>query len=130
MEYLAVGLVLLLLIAGFVTFLVLNATKKSGPVANRGDEGPPGIGADDTPLGDTTQHAGEQSGEGTTVGEQDADDSGGTGRPTSSGAAGTSAAGQSAADPDVAAHLARPGEGEGGRRLDFEPEHPASERDA
>ena len=47
----------LLLIAGFVTFMVLNATKKSGPAADTREEGAPGIGADETPLGDTTEHA-------------------------------------------------------------------------
>jgi hypothetical protein len=75
--------ILMLLIAGFVTFMVLNATKKSSQVADGDDEGAPGMGKDDTPLGDTTEHAGEQSGDGTTVGGQDADQSGGTGRPWS-----------------------------------------------
>jgi len=35
MEYLIPAVVVLLLIAGLVTFLVLNATKKSGPAAGR-----------------------------------------------------------------------------------------------
>ena len=58
----------ILLVAGFVAFLVINAAEKGGPNAE-GEGGPPGIGADDeTPLGDTTQHAGEQTPEGTTPG--------------------------------------------------------------
>jgi hypothetical protein len=40
------------------------------------------VGSDDeTPLGDTSEHAGEQTEEGTTVGGQDADVHGGTGAP-------------------------------------------------
>ncbi len=66
MAYAIVGVVVVLLVAGFVIFMVLNATRKSGPVAETDAEGAPGIGADDTPLGDTTQHAGEQSREGET----------------------------------------------------------------
>jgi len=128
MEYVIPIVIVILLVAGFVTFMVFNATKKSGPVADTADEGPPGIGADETPLGDTTQHAGEQTAEGTTVGGQDADEAGGTGRPMHSGAAGTTGAGERATDPDAAAHRARPGEGEGERELEFEPERPASER--
>ena len=128
MEYVIPIVIVVLLVAGFVMFMVLNATKKSGPAADTGDEGAPGIGADDTPLGDTTQHAGEQTSEGTTVGGQDADEAGGTGRPVQSGAAGTTGAGESLTDPDAAAHRARPGEGEGERGLEFEPERPASER--
>jgi hypothetical protein len=126
MEYLIPAVLVLILVGGFVTFLVLNATKKSGPVADREDEGAPGMGRDETPLGDTTEHAGEQSEQGTTVGGQDADASGGSGRPVHSGSAGSSATGEdpSAADPDAAAHLARPGEGEGHAQLDFEGHRP------
>jgi hypothetical protein len=111
MEYVIPVVLVVLAIAGFVTFLVLNATKKSGPAATA-DEGAPGIGADDTPLGDTSEHAGEQTKEGVTRSDPE------------SGAAGRSS------DPDAAAHVGRPGEGEGGKRLDFEGEQPrpASER--
>jgi hypothetical protein len=122
MEWVLIVVVLILLIGGFVAFLVINASKKSGPVA--GDEGPPGIGPDETPLGDTTQHAGETTEHGTTVGGQDAEESGGTGRPVHSGEAETSAAGQDVADPDAAAHVARPGEGEGRQQLGFEGTQP------
>ena len=41
-----------------------------------------------------------------------------------SGQAETSGAGEDAADPDAAAHVARPGEGEGAEPLDFEAERP------
>jgi hypothetical protein len=109
MEYVIPAVLVLILVAGFVTFLVINATNKSGPVAERDDEGAPGMGGDETPLGDTTQHAGEQTEHGTTA----QDPEGGTAR---------------ADDPDAAAHRARPGEGEGAEELDFEPERPASER--
>jgi hypothetical protein len=112
--------VVVILVGGFIIYLVLNATKKRGPDT--------GMGTDASPLGDTTEHAGEQSREGETVGRQDADEAGGTGRPVQSGPAETSAAGHDPADPDAAAHGARPGEGEGRERLDFEGEHPARER--
>jgi hypothetical protein len=69
MAYAIVGVVVVLIVAGFVIFMVLNATRKSSPAADTPREGAPGIGADDTPLGDTTQHAGEQ-----TPGGETADD--------------------------------------------------------
>ena len=109
MEYVIVALIVLLLVAGFSAYLVMNATRKSGPVAERRDEGPPGIGPDETPLGDTTEHAGEQTEEGTTARDPE------EGRPERP-------------DPDAAAHVGRPGEGEGRERLEFEGERPRSER--
>jgi hypothetical protein len=72
--------------AGLILFLVTNSMKKS----NVSDAGDPGadqnpmamVGSDDeTPAGDTSQHAGEQTEDGTTVGGQDADEHGGTGAP-------------------------------------------------
>ena len=108
MEYVIPAVLVLLLVAGFVTFLVLNATRKSGPAA-RGDR-PPGIGADDeTPLGDTTEHAGDQTEAGTTARDPE----------------------QSRFerdDPAEAAHVGRPGEGEGRERIEFDDERPRSER--
>jgi hypothetical protein len=97
MAYAIAGVLVVLLVGGFVMFLVLNATRKSGPAADTRGEGPPGIGSDDEPLGDTTQHAGEQSGEGAT-----ADD------PDQSGFA--------RVEPDDP-HIARTGEAEGEQRL-------------
>jgi hypothetical protein len=109
MEYVIAALLVLLLVAGFATFLVVNATRKSGPVADPPDEGPPGIGPDDTPLGDTSQHAGRQTEEGVTARDPEERQ-------------------PDPPDPDAAAHVGRPGEGEGRERLEFEGERPRSER--
>ncbi len=58
MSYLAMAILLLLIVGGFVTFLVLNATKRSSP-AGTDSANAPGIGADDeTALGDTPEHSG------------------------------------------------------------------------
>src|SRR5687768_16646540 len=66
MGYVIAAIVVLLLVAGFITFFVMNATRRSGRAgpADPGAEGTPaGIAApDDSPLGDTTQHAGEREG--------------------------------------------------------------------
>ena len=62
MSYLVIGIFLLLIVGGFVTFLVLNATKRSNPAATD-DNAAPGIGADDeSPLGDTPEHAADDAG--------------------------------------------------------------------
>jgi len=70
MGYVIAAIIVLLLVAGFITFFVLSATKRSGRAApsDPGDEGTPaGIASpDDSPLGDTTEHAGDQQ-EGRTV---------------------------------------------------------------
>ncbi|MGH2945430.1 MAG: hypothetical protein ACRDPC_04075 [Solirubrobacteraceae bacterium] len=66
MGYVIAAVVVVLVVAGFVAFLVLNSTRKGGPNPRGG--GPPGVGPDEqTPLGDTDQHAGEQTREGETV---------------------------------------------------------------
>ena len=70
MTYLIPIIVVLLLVSGVVTFVVLNATKQSKPseAANSDDSDPKTMAASDaSPLGDTTEHAGEQSQEGDTV---------------------------------------------------------------
>ena len=70
MEYLIPILLVLLLVSGVVTFMVLNATKQSKPseAQNSEDSDPKTMAASDpSPLGDTTEHAGEQSQEGETV---------------------------------------------------------------
>ena len=70
MEYLIPIMVVLLLVSGVVTFIVLNATKQSKPseADDSEDSDPKTMAAsDDSPLGDTTEHAGEQSQEGDTV---------------------------------------------------------------
>ena len=59
MGYVIAAIVVLLLVAGFVTFFALNATRKSGAAEPHepGAEGtPPGIAApDESEAGDTTQ---------------------------------------------------------------------------
>ena len=64
MEYLIPIVLVLLLVSGFVTFLVLNATRQSKPseAENHDQSDPKTMAASDpSPLGDTTEHAGEQS---------------------------------------------------------------------
>jgi hypothetical protein len=64
MGYVIAGIVVLLLVAGFVTFFVINATKKGGRAgpSDPGAEGnPAGIASPDpSPLGDTAEHSGDQ----------------------------------------------------------------------
>ena len=70
MEYLIPIMVVLVLVSGAVTFLVLNATRKSKPseAHNSEDSDPKTMAASDpSPLGDTTEHAGDTSQEGHTV---------------------------------------------------------------
>ena len=66
MGFVLAAIVVLLLVAGFITFLVLNATRRSGTAGpdDPGAEGSPaGIAApDESPLGDTTEHAGDTAG--------------------------------------------------------------------
>jgi hypothetical protein len=80
MGYVIAAIVLLLIVAAGVTFLMLNATRRQGRAAAADSEhgrGTPGSDAaimapdDNTPLGDTDQHAGEQTTEGRTVAGQD-----------------------------------------------------------
>jgi hypothetical protein len=67
MGYVIAAILVLLIVGGFVLFLVTNATRKS----NVSDAGDPGaeqnsmsiVGSDDeTPAGDTSQHASVQEG--------------------------------------------------------------------
>ena len=76
MGYVIAAVLVLLIVGGFVFFLMANATKKS----NVSDAGDPGadqnpmsiVGSDDeTPVGDTSQHSGQQTEEGTTAGPQE-----------------------------------------------------------
>jgi hypothetical protein len=80
MGYVLAAILVLLIVAGFVTFLVMNSMRKgagrrsgdpSAPQSER--SGPPGIGEDPTPLGDTSEHAGEQSESGHTRDDPEAD---------------------------------------------------------
>jgi hypothetical protein len=69
MGYVIAGILVLLIVAGFVTFVVMNSMRK-GSAAR--DSGAPGIGPDPTPLGDTSEHAGEQTERGTTAEDPEA----------------------------------------------------------
>src|SRR3954466_15989971 len=86
MAYVIAAILVVLIVGALVFVLVNNATKKSN-VSDAEDPGadqnPLGIvGSDDeTPAGDTSEHAGEQTAEGETVGGQDAEVYGGTGAP-------------------------------------------------
>jgi len=66
MGYVIAAIVVLLLVAGFVTFFVLNATRRSGRAAppDPGTEGrPAGIAApDESPAGDTSEVSGAREG--------------------------------------------------------------------
>jgi hypothetical protein len=65
MGYVIAGILVLLLVAGFVTFIVLNSMRKG--TARSDHSGPAGIGPDPTPLGDTSEHAGDQTTGGATA---------------------------------------------------------------
>ena len=122
MEYvIPLVLVLVIVTAGVVAF-VMNAQRKTGPRGDRvaADDrhtGGPGIGADATPLGDTAEHAGQQTRSGETVGRSDAVAHGGTGGPLPAyGAAVPDDAEARPADrPPVAGPAARPPEPETAR---------------
>jgi hypothetical protein len=121
MGYVIAVILVILIVAGFVTFLVMNSAKK-GDTEDANDPGadsnPLGIiGSDDTPVGDTDEHAGEQNREGETVGGQDADAHGGTGRAVNTGYAGTDdVAASRPEDPDTARPVVG-GEAEGERSV-------------
>ena len=129
MGYLLAGTVLVLILVIGITLLTVNA-KRHGREGKRAaadsdyGRGVPGsdmaiIAEDrDAPLGDTTEHAGEQQ-EGTTVADQDADRSRGSGTPADGSDTGTAGIGDGKRPIDPA-HVARPtvgGEGEGRRRI-------------
>ena len=116
MGYVIAAILVLLIVAAGVTFFVLNATRRERQASAADSdygEGTPGSDAaivapdENTPLGDTDQHAGEQSREGRTVSQPESEGSGG-GRGGSSPSGGQGGVG---------------GEGEGGR-----PVTPDSER--
>jgi hypothetical protein len=114
MGYVIAGILVLLIVAAGVTLMVLNATRKqrqASPADSEHGEGTPGSEAaivapdENTPLGDTDQHAGEQTREGETVRQPEREGERSRGTPPSGG------------DGSVG------GEGEGGR-----PVTPDSER--
>jgi hypothetical protein len=121
MGYAIAIILVVLIVAGFVTFLVMNATRKSDTSDAQdpgADSNPLGIiGSDGTPVGDTDEHAGEQTREGETVGKQDADAHGGTGRPVSRGYAATGDVAAGAPDDPDTARPVVGGEAEGERSV-------------
>jgi hypothetical protein len=97
MGYVIAAILVLLIVGGFVFFLVTDQNSLSI------------IGSDDeTPAGDTSEHAGEQNESGETVGGQDAEVHGGSGEPPST------ASGSRTDRPDVARPVVG-GEAEGER---------------
>jgi hypothetical protein len=113
MGYVIAGVLVILIIAGFISFLVMNSMKKD----NLSDAGDPGadqnplsmLGSEQgTPLGDTAEHAGEQNDRGETIGDQDADHHGGTGAPRFD-------RGEARHDPSSVSRPVVGGEGEGER---------------
>ena len=76
MGYVIALIIVLLLVAGFITFMVLNASRRggnAGPADPGGEGNPAGIAAPDpSPLGDSAEHAGEQR-EGTTVSDPESE---------------------------------------------------------
>jgi hypothetical protein len=87
MGYVIAAIILVLIVGAAIAFGVVSASRRQRQAAIVAPD-------DNTPLGDTDQHAGEQEREGRTVGGQDAEHSGGTGRPVGSGYAGTGAVGE------------------------------------
>ncbi len=122
MSYVIPLLIVVLLVAGFVTFLVINATRRGRGAERGGKPATPGTDEDATPLGDTAEHAGRQGESGRTVGRPDAGSAGGTGRPVQSGYDNTGATGADTAGGT--AHVRRSGEGEGAERVEFEDVEP------
>jgi hypothetical protein len=99
MTYLIPLIVVLLLVSGGVTFVVLNATKQSKPseAQNSEDSDPKTMAASDpSPLGDTTEHAGDQSEQGHTVEDPEGGGAGAEGGSASGidGGAGDAGAGE------------------------------------
>jgi hypothetical protein len=131
MEYVAAGLLVLLIVAVGVTVLTFGARRRGRRQERASSDPEYGSGIPGTdiailapdresPLGDTSEHAGDQR-DGETVSGQDADRSGGSGRSRQSGYAGTGRIGdRSGRRGDDGAHAGRPsvgGEGEGTRRI-------------
>jgi hypothetical protein len=89
MGYLVAAIVVLVLVTAFVTFFVLNATRRSGSAGPQdpGAEGSPaGIAApDETPLGTTSEHseATGQEGKGPDAPDSTQEGEGGPGVPES-----------------------------------------------
>lgn len=89
MEYAIPVILVLIIVAAAITAFVMNSQRKSvrggrdGVASDAGHGGGPGIGMDQTPLGDTAEHAGTQGRDGQTVQPPDSARHGGTGQPVS-----------------------------------------------
>lgn len=88
MEYVIPVVLVLVIVAAAITAFVMNSQRKSSGrrdavAADAGHTGGPGMGLDQTPLGDTAEHAGTQARDGETVEPPDAVAHGGTGHPVS-----------------------------------------------
>jgi hypothetical protein len=132
MSYVLVGVLVLAIVAIGATVLIVSA--KQHRHESRRTDADPSYGAGvpgsdtaivapdpDSPLGDTSEHAGRQR-DGETVAGQDADRSGGSRRPVESGYAGTGRIGERDRHRTggEGARIAPPvdgGEGEGRRRI-------------
>jgi hypothetical protein len=84
MGYVIAGILVLLIVAAAVTVFVLNATRRQRQASAADSEyggGTPGTEAaivspdENTPLGDTDQHSGEQTSDGRTVAGREGDES-------------------------------------------------------
>jgi hypothetical protein len=79
MGYVVGGVIVLVLVAGFVAFLVINAARRSpqrAPDDPGAERNPMGIiASDEAPAGDTTEHAGAQRG-GETIADPEGRDRG------------------------------------------------------
>jgi hypothetical protein len=106
----------------------MENAESSAPLGDSESDDAPGFGMDKTPLGDTEEHAGAVSEEGHLESDPEEPDEPDESEDESED--GEQRPRRPKADPDAAAHTARPGEGEGRQRLEFEGEQPppASER--
>ena len=103
MEYLIPIVALMLIVAGGVTYAVLNATKRSKPSsAESGEDSSPEsmLASDDSPLGDTTEHSGAKDEEGQAVPGAGTGGSGSTVGGEGEGGGAVAGADDATADPD------------------------------
>jgi hypothetical protein len=97
----------------------MEDAESSAPLGDSEADDAPGFGADKTPLGDTEEHAGDVSEEGHLESDPEEPD-----ESEDDPEEREPEARRSTVDADAAAHTARPGEGEGRQRLEFEGEQP------
>ena len=104
MEYVIPLALVLVVITAVIVLLVQRTASKGSARAEDAPDDSPGIGADEaSPFGDTTEHSDALESEGTPTGT-------GGGRFSR---AGRRSGARDAEDDEMAAHIQRPGEGEG-----------------